>query len=135
MNPDSSTDDVPEYPDLPDGAQSSPEWREADTLKRHAELMQGRLALGCCMFWLDNGGYLVTGLPPMGDVCGGHRWMVVYTAEHYIRIQGDNLHQLAWAMKLQRIDDLRVTDDPPDGVVDDSAWVITSITATERSED
>lgn len=134
MHSDSPSNSEPsEYPDLPEGNQSSPEWREAEALKQHAELMQGRLALGCCMFWLSDGGYLMTALPPMGDVRGKRSWMTIYTAEHLIRVEGNNLDQLAWAMKLQRIDDLRVTDS--ESMVDDSTWVVTSITATERSDD
>lgn len=132
---DSSESEPTEYPDLPDGAQGSPEWREAEALRQHAELMQGRLALGCCLCWLSNGGYLLTALPPMGDVRGGERWMVIYTAEHFIRIEGENLHQLAWAMKQQRIDDLRVANNSMEEAGESAAWVITSITATERSED
>ena len=59
--------------------------------------------------------------------------MIIYTPEHLIRIDGNNLHQLAWVMKQQRVDDLRVSELPAE--VDDSTWVITSTTATERDED
>ena len=70
----------------------------------------------------------------MGDVRGGERWMVIYTAEHLVRIEGENLHQLAWAMKQQRIDDLRVTEgSPQEGSQED--WTILSITAQERDEE
>ncbi|MBE7158778.1 MAG: hypothetical protein INR62_10175 [Rhodospirillales bacterium] len=131
---DSSMSEPSEYPDLPDSAQSSPEWREAEELKQHAEMMQGRLALGCCLFWLDGGGYLLTALPPMGDVRGSESWMRIYTAEHLVTIRGRNLDLLAWAMKQQRIDDLRITRGSSQEASQES-WAILSITAQERDEE
>ena len=86
------------------------------------------------MFWLSNGGYLLTALPPMGDVRGHDTWMLIYTAEHLIRIEGENLHLLAWSMKQQRIDDLRVTTEP-DEQGEAPEWTITSISAQERDDD
>lgn len=128
-----SDDNVHEYPPLPSALQDSPEWEEARQLNELAQIVQGRLTLGCFTFWLSDGGYLVTGPPPMGDMRGGRSWMIIYTPEHLIRIDGNNLHQLAWVMKQQRVDDLRVSELPAE--VDDSTWVITSTTATERDED
>ena len=112
MHPDTPSDPEPlEYPSLPNGAQDSPEWQAAQALNAHAALAHGRLALGCCLFWLSRGGYLLTALPPMGDVCGHDTWMTIYTAEHLVRIEGRNLHLLALAMKRQQVDDLRITAD------------------------
>ena len=122
-----------EYIPLPEGAQNSPEWRAARELAEHAELAKGRLELGCCMIWLSDGGYLMTGLPPMGDVRGGSKWMVIYTPEYLVRLEGENLHLLAWQMKRQGIDHLGVTE--PQDEVDDAMWAVTSITATARDED
>ena len=70
----------------------------------------------------------------MGDVRGSETIMTIYTAEHLVTVRGEGLHVLAWAMKQQRIDDLRVTEDVEQ---QDEAprWVITSITAEERGED
>ena len=122
------------YPALPTPAQDSPELQAAQELNERAQLAQGRLALGCCIFWLSDGGYLLTALPPMGDVRGSDTWMRIYTAEHFIQIQGEDLRLLAWAMKEQRVDDLRVTADT--GEQDPaSKWVITSITAHVREHE
>lgn len=132
MHPNPDPDSEPsEYVPLPN-RKDSPDQQAAQEAKEHAELAQGRLALGCCMFWLSDGGYLLTSLPPMGDVRGGRSWMVIYTPEHLVRVEGENLHLLAWQMKRQGIDNLGVTE--AQGEVDEATWAVSSITATERDE-
>ena len=128
----SSSDELTAYPDLPSSQRDSPEAQAARVLDERAHEAQGRLALGCFIFWLDRGGYLLTTLPPMGDVLGSETEMTIYTAEHLVTVRGENLHELAWAMKQQRVDDLRVTSVDEESE-DGAGWVITSITARERS--
>ena len=48
---------------------------------------QGRITLGCFIFWLSRGGYLLTALPPMGDVLGSETEMTIYTAEHIVTVR------------------------------------------------
>ena len=86
------------------------------------------------MFWLSDGGYLLTAVPPMGDVRGSGSWMTIYTAEHLVTIRGENLNLLAWAMKEQRVDDLRVATESEQRE-QEMGWAIYSITAEARGED
>ena len=129
----SSSHEPTEYPDLPPGRRDSPEAQAARVLDAHALEAQGRITLGCFIFWLDRGGYLLTTLPPMGDVLGSETEMTIYTAEHFVTVRGENLHELAWAMKQQRVDDLRVSSVDAESE-DGAGWVVTSITAQERGE-
>ena len=135
MRPDSSsTSEVSGYVPLPNGERDSPEWQAARELNERAQAAQGRLALGCFLVWLDDGSYVMTGLPPMGDVRGSSTVMTIFTAEHLVTIRGANLHLLVWAMKEQRIDDLRATESSSEAE-DNSVWVITSITAEPRNDE
>ena len=129
-----STFEPAEYTDLPDGRRDSPEWQAARELDARAQDAQGRLALGCCLFWLNDGGYLLTAPPPMGDVCGSATEMTIYTAEHLITIEGENLHMLAWAMKLQRVDSLAASS-ATEHSEEAGEWTISSITAAARSDE
>ncbi len=119
---------------MPSGGRESPAWRAARELDERAQDADGRLKLGCCMFWLSDGGYLLTAVPPMGDVRGSGSWMTIYTAEHLVTIRGENLHLLAWAMKEQRVDDLRITPEP-DEAENPEGWVIRGISAQERGDE
>ena len=129
-----STSEPAEYTPLPSGGRETPEWRAARELDERAQDADGRLKLGCCMFWLSDGGYLLMALPPVGDVRGSGSWIKIYTAEHLVAIQGNNLHLLAWAMKQQQVDDLRVTP-ATDEAENPDEWVITAIKAEERGDE
>ena len=135
MHPNSTHPEEPsEYTDLPTGERESSEWQATRELDVRAQDAQGRLALGCCLFWLNRGGYLLTALPPMGDVRGNASEMTIYTAEHLITIEGKNLHLLVWEMKQQRLDNLAVTPEAAK-TGDTDRWSISSITASLREDD
>ena len=128
------TEESAEYIPLPAGQSASREWQAARTLDERAVDAQGRLALNCCIFWVTGGGYLLTALPPMGDVRGDESQMVIHTAEHLITIRGENLHLLIQAMKVQRIDNVRVGT-PLGWSEQEAGWVIRSIVAEERGDE
>ena len=111
----------------------TPAQRATRRQKQDAGSARARLSLGCFCYWLSDGRYLLTALPPAGDVCGNPSKMTIFTAEHVVTVQGENLHWLVWAMKYQRLDDLRVSK-PAVEALGGPRWVVTAITAQSRSE-
>ena len=127
-------DEPAEYINLPAGPRESREWQTSRALDERALDAQGRLTLGCCIIWVSGGGYLLTALPPMGDVRGDESQMVIHTGEYTVTIRGENLHLLAQAMKMQRIDNLRVGT-PLGWSEQEAGWVIRSMVAEKREDE
>ena len=111
----------------------TPAQRAARRQRQDAGSAQARLALGCFCYWLSDRRNLLTTLPPASDLCGTATEMTIYTAEHVVTVRGENLNWLAWDMKYQRIDDLRVSKSPAK-TADAPKWKVTAITAQSRDE-